>query len=68
VNLPAGTMEELLSFDPYACSMEHEDQGKYFEQFGDRRPHEMLEEHAKLAQRLSRVSVPLSPAKTPRAS
>jgi phosphoenolpyruvate carboxykinase (GTP) len=68
LKLPPGTMEELLSIDPDAWSKEQQDQGKFFEQFGDRLPNEMREEHAKLAQRLSRVSVPLSPAKTPRAS
>jgi phosphoenolpyruvate carboxykinase (GTP) len=68
LKLPAGTMEELLSIDPDAWSKEQQDQGKFFEQFGDRLPGAMREEHAKLAQRLSRVSVPLSPAKTPRAS
>jgi GTP-dependent phosphoenolpyruvate carboxykinase len=61
-------MEELLSIDPDAWSKEQQDQGKFFEQFGDRLPNEMRQEHEKVAQRLSRVSVPLSPAKTSKGS
>jgi phosphoenolpyruvate carboxykinase (GTP) len=68
LKLPAGTMQELLSIDRDAWSKELEDQGRFFEQFGDHLPNEMRQEHEKVAQRLSRFSVPLSPAKAPGAS
>jgi len=64
LDLPPGTMEELLSIDHDAWSLELQDQGKFFEQFGDRLPREMRQEHEKQAQRFSRVSVPLSPKGT----
>ena len=68
LRLPAGTMQELLSIDRDAWSKELRDQGTFFEQFGDRLPNEMRQEHEKVAQRLSRVSVPVSPAKTSKGS
>ncbi len=58
LKLSAGTMEELLSIDRDAWSKELEDQGKFFEQFGERLPKEMRQEHQKLARRLSRVITP----------
>ena len=68
LKLPAGTMQELLSIDRDAWSKELRDQRTFFEQFGDRLPNEMRQEHEKVAQRLSRVSVPVSPAKTSKGS
>jgi phosphoenolpyruvate carboxykinase (GTP) len=68
LRLPAGTMQELLSIDRDAWSKELRDQRTFFEQFGDRLPNEMRQEHEKVAQRLSRVSVPVSPAKTSKGS
>jgi phosphoenolpyruvate carboxykinase (GTP) len=63
LKLPAGTMQELLSIDPGAWTKELEDQGQFFEKFGERLPNEMREEHAGLAKRLSRRSSPVSNVK-----
>ena len=68
LSLPPGTMEELLSIDRAAWFEELEDQRKFFDRFGERLPREMREEHQKLGQRLSRVSVGVSSVETPKAS
>ena len=63
LKLSASTMGELLSIDPDAWSNELADQGKFFEQFGERLPKEIRQEHEKLVKRFNRVSVTLNSPK-----
>jgi phosphoenolpyruvate carboxykinase (GTP) len=58
LDLPSSTIEELLRIDRPDWQNEVASQRKFFEQFGGRLPQEIQEEHAALARRLSRVSVP----------
>ena len=66
LRLPRGTMEELLSIDPDAWSGELKEQGLFFQQFGDRLPAAIWQEHKSLSQRLSRASIPVSRGETSR--
>jgi len=50
------TMNELLRVDPEDWVTEHADVGKFFTIFGDRLPEEIRDEHARLGERLQRVS------------
>ncbi len=52
LNLPAETMEELLRVDREAWQQELAEQQRFFEQFGERLPQEIWQEHAALAARL----------------
>ena len=52
LNLPAETMEELLRVDRDAWQQELAEQQRFFEQFGERLPQEIWQEHAALAARL----------------
>jgi phosphoenolpyruvate carboxykinase (GTP) len=58
LDLPVGTLEELLRIDPADWENELASQRKFFEQFGARLPQEIREEHEALGRRLSGVSVP----------
>ena len=49
------TMLELLSVDPAAWIKEHEDVGRFFQEFGDRLPDELRDEHRRLGERLQSV-------------
>jgi phosphoenolpyruvate carboxykinase (GTP) len=51
------TMEELLSVDASQWSKEHADVGNFFQQFGNRLPAEIRDEHNRLDERLQRVAV-----------
>jgi phosphoenolpyruvate carboxykinase (GTP) len=51
------TMESLLSVDGGDWSRERVETGKFFEEFGDRLPDEIRDEHKRLGERLQRVSV-----------
>jgi len=55
LNVTRKTMEELLSVDPAAWTIEHADVGKFFREFGARLPAEINDEHQHLAERLQRV-------------
>jgi phosphoenolpyruvate carboxykinase (GTP) len=58
LDLPAGTIDELLRIDRADWGDEVASQRKFFEQFGQHLPQEIQEEHEALAQRLGRVSIP----------
>ncbi len=60
LKLGSGTMPELLSIDRDAWSREVKEQGLFFEQFGDRLPPAISQEHKRLSERLSRASIPVS--------
>jgi phosphoenolpyruvate carboxykinase (GTP) len=49
------TMDKLLSVDPAAWTKEHADVGNFFQEFGDRLPDEIRDEHKRLGERLQRV-------------
>jgi len=66
LKLPPGTMNDLLSIDRDDWSKELDDQARFFQQFGERLPREISQEHEKLAGRLRRVSVAVPPAQAPR--
>ena len=53
LNIPKETMEELLRIDTDDWTAETEETGKFFEQFGNRFPAELHEEHAALGRRLA---------------
>ncbi len=57
LDIPAETMQKLLSVDPGAWADEHDAIGKFFEKFGSRLPEELHQEHEKLGQRLQRIAV-----------
>ena len=59
-------MEELLRIDRDAWSREAQEQARFFEQFGERLPAAIRQEHKSLSQRLNHVSIPVSPGETPR--
>jgi phosphoenolpyruvate carboxykinase (GTP) len=50
------TMDELLRVDPDDWVTEHANVGNFFAPFGDRLPKEIRDEHARLGERLQRVS------------
>jgi len=52
LDLPPGTMEELLRIDHDAWTTELAEQAKFLSQFGDRLPPEIWQEHAALGLRL----------------
>ncbi len=54
LDIPRGTMEELLRVNPADWQTELEDTRKFFEQFGKRLPAELRTEHEQLAQRFAR--------------
>ena len=58
LDLPTGTLEELLQIDRADWENEIASQRKFFAQFGSRLPREIQAEHEALEQRLHRVSVP----------
>jgi phosphoenolpyruvate carboxykinase (GTP) len=51
------TMEELLRVDTADWAKEHADVGNFFQEFGERLPGEIRDEHDRLGQRLQRVAV-----------
>jgi phosphoenolpyruvate carboxykinase (GTP) len=53
LNLAPGAVDRLLSVDRGAWLRETEDQGRFFESFGDRLPPELWDEHERLAHRLA---------------
>ncbi len=55
LDITRATMDELLRVDSADWTKEREDTGKFFEEFGDRLPHEIREEHSRLGERLQRV-------------
>ena len=55
LNVTRKTMLELLSVDPAAWIKEHEDVGRFFQEFGDRLPDELRDEHRRLGERLQSV-------------
>jgi phosphoenolpyruvate carboxykinase (GTP) len=57
LDVTRATMEELLRVDPADWIKEHSDVGEFFNEFGDRLPGEIREEHKRLAERLQRVAV-----------
>ena len=57
LDVSRATMEELLRVDPAEWTKEHADIGKFFQEFGDRLPGEIRDEHARLGERLRRVAV-----------
>ncbi len=56
LNVTRKTMQELLSVDPAAWTKEHEDVGRFFQEFGDRLPDELRDEHSRLGERLQQRS------------
>jgi phosphoenolpyruvate carboxykinase (GTP) len=52
LNISLGTVDELLRVDPEDWEQELADTKEFFEKFGDRLPHELRDEHDKLARRL----------------
>ncbi|MBZ5698938.1 MAG: phosphoenolpyruvate carboxykinase (GTP) [Acidobacteriia bacterium] len=57
LDVSSTTMEQLLNVDPSEWSKEHADIGKFFQEFGDRLPDEIRDEHARLGERLRRAAV-----------
>ncbi len=55
LDLPAEDLEVLLSVDPEVWKQEAAMMGEYFEQFGDRFPARLADEHAALLQRLEQA-------------
>jgi phosphoenolpyruvate carboxykinase (GTP) len=68
LKLEAGAMKELLGIDRDAWSREVQEQGLFFEQFGDRLPVPIRQEHEGLSRRLSRVSARVGSGEAPGAS
>jgi phosphoenolpyruvate carboxykinase (GTP) len=58
LDLPTGTLAQLLHIDRDDWEQEIASQRKFFEPFGARLPREIQAEHEALAQRLHRISVP----------
>jgi phosphoenolpyruvate carboxykinase (GTP) len=56
LDISRATMDELLRVDAPDWIKEQADTGKFFDEFGDRLPQEMREEHNRLGQRLKGVS------------
>jgi phosphoenolpyruvate carboxykinase (GTP) len=57
LDVSRATMDELLSVDASQWSKEHADAGNFFQQFGNRLPAEIRDEHGHLSERLQRVAV-----------
>ncbi len=55
LDVSRATMDELLRVDATDWIKEQVDTGKFFEEFGDRLPQEIREEHNRLGQRLQRA-------------
>ncbi len=53
LDIPKETMKELLRVDTDDWTAETKETGKFFEQFGNRFPAELHEEHAALGRRLA---------------
>jgi phosphoenolpyruvate carboxykinase (GTP) len=53
LDLPPGTMEELFAVDPAAWRDEVEETRKFYAQFGDRMPRELLTQFEDLARRIT---------------
>jgi phosphoenolpyruvate carboxykinase (GTP) len=52
MNISAGAVEELLRVNPEDWEQELADSAEFFQKFGDRLPHELRDEHDKVARRL----------------
>ena len=55
INVTRKTMQELLSVDPAAWTKEHADVARFLQEFGDRLPDEIRDEHRRLGERLQHV-------------
>jgi phosphoenolpyruvate carboxykinase (GTP) len=55
LNVTRKTMLELLSVDPADWTKEHAEVGKFFQEFGDRLPEGIRDEHKRLGERLQSV-------------
>jgi GTP-dependent phosphoenolpyruvate carboxykinase len=49
-------MDELLRVDPADWAKEHADVGTFFQEFGERLPAEIRDEHNRLGARIQRVA------------
>jgi phosphoenolpyruvate carboxykinase (GTP) len=58
LSISPDTLGELLSVDPSAWAEESRAVGKFFEEFGDRLPEPLRQEHRALNERLQRSAVP----------
>ena len=56
LNISSTKIEELLRVDPLDWAEEHAGVGRFIEMFGARLPHELLDEHAHLGERLGRLA------------
>jgi phosphoenolpyruvate carboxykinase (GTP) len=52
MNISAGAVEELLRVNPEDWEQELADSAEFFQKFGDRLPHELRDEHDKVARRM----------------
>ena len=56
LDVSRATMEQLLNVDPSEWSKEHADIGKFLQEFGNRLPGEIRDEHSRLGERLRRAA------------